>query len=263
MRIFAAAKNSSRLLFLSLAASLMLSVVFAVRTEAVGVGIILCGSQSNITVTEPASDNIVMESELTVKGLVNQAAQIEVLLDDEFNSVVPLNLGQTTFETIVHLTPGTHTIKLTAINACDTGDDDATTIVVTYTAPPERNADGEAEINPVGDDGTGTGDQIESPQGLDGLLAPLRGTADTVLKIFDIRSFDAEQNYSQLTVARALILAVGMYIAVFGPSHRSLVKYIAKLPIVRGLGSDRKRTIAAKWVIRVAGLLLFIAALLL
>lgn len=263
MRIFAAAKNRTTPLLLSFAAALMLSVMFAPRTEAVGVGVILCGSQSNITVTEPASDNVVTEPELTIKGLVNQAAQIEVLLDDEFNNVVPLNLGQTTFETIVHLTPGTHTIKLTAINACDTGDDDATTLVVTYTAPPDRNADGEVVINPVSDGDSEAGNQLGSQEGLGGLLDPLRKTADTALKFFDIRSFDAEQNYSQLTVARALFLVVGMYIAVFGPSHRSLVRYVARLPIVRGFGSDTKRIIAAKWVIRVVGLLLFVAALLL
>lgn len=262
MRIFDAVKNSTGLLLLAVVTSLLLTVFLASKTHAANLGVVLCGGQSTLTVTQPESDTVVTKSELAIKGSVGQAAQIEVLLDDEFNNVVPLDLGQTKYETIVQLTPGTHTIKLTAINMCDSGDDASVTLVVTYSPPPDRNADGEVIINPT--DGTDGNAQLNAPQGTGGWLEPLRGVIDNGLQMLDIRSFHDTGRYSQLSVTRAIVLIIGIYLIAFGPAIHMLVRFASTLPFIRSI-EDKKslRVKAARWSIRAAGTILFVAALLL
>ncbi len=263
--MFVAARRSVSAALLVIAVSFLMALAFAAsRAGAVGVGIILCGSQSNITVMQPESDNVVTSPDLVIKGLVNQAAQIEVMLDDAFDGVVPLNLGQTTFETTVRLRPGTHTIKLKAINACDTGEDDTVSLVVTYSPPPERNADGEVAINPVGEDGAG-GAPVDGMQagGIAGLLEPLRAGTDGVLRIFDIRPLDGQYEGSRLSIGRAVMLAASLFLVVFGPFFARFVTFVSRLPVVRSLGKTSvKRARVAKWTIRLLGVLLFVATLL-
>lgn len=262
MRIFGVVKNNAGLLLLSVVTAVVSTVLFTARADAANLGVVLCGDRSTITVTQPESDTIVTKADLTMKGSVGQAAQIEVLLDDAFNNVVPLNLGQTTFETTVQLTPGTHTIKLTAINMCDSGDDASVTLVVTYSSPPDRNADGEV-INPGGD-GINNSGQLSAPQGAGGLLEPLRGLVDSGLKTLDIRSFSDAGRYSQLSITRAIVLIIGIYLVAFGPSIAMLVRFASTLPFIRTIKNEKTLRIkAARWSIRIAGGILFVAALLL
>ena len=224
---------------------------------AVGVGVVLCSGNSTITVSQPESDTIVTESNVSIKGTVSQATQIEIVLDDVFDSAVPLSLGQTTYDTSVHLTPGTHTIKLTAIDACDSGQDTSTTLVITYTPPPVRNADGEV-INP-----TGSG-QIIAPHSGFVLPEPFKTGVDTLLRILDIKSPQDSGGYSHLSLTRALLLTFGLYLATFGATTWAILKIVITAPIIRKIGSDvPTRTRIAKWLLRVIGILLFLGSLLL
>ena len=265
MRFFAAAKNS----ILFIVAVVMMgvsSLAFMVTpVHGVGVGVILCSGQSSITVLQPESDSIVTEPDVTINGGVGQATQIEVTVDDVFDSVVPLNLGQTTYEAIVHLTPGTHTIKLTAIDACDSGQDTSTTLILTYTPPPVRNADGEV-INPAPTDTNSgsTGANIENPQSDIALPEPFRSGFEAMLRLLDIRSTHEDEGYSRLSILRAIFLTLGLYLAIFGAVTWAILRHVIAFPVIRKLGSDTpSRTRIAKWFVRIVGVIIFLASLLL
>lgn len=231
------------------------SVTFSVRAHSVGVGVILCNGQSTITVSQPESDSIVNDSSVTIKGGVSQSTQIEVALDDVFDSVVPLNLGQTTYEAAVNVTPGTHTIKLTAINACESGQDASTTLILTYTPPPVRNANGEVKIG----DSNG---QVESPQAGLSLPEPFQRGIESTLRFLDIGSTHDSDKYSRLSVVRAIFLTLGLYLATFGAVTWAILRHVIVFPILRRFGSDvPSRTIIAKWFVRIVGMLIFLASL--
>lgn len=266
MRLFVDAKNNLLVLVAALSIALAMTFVSVYPTSvgAVGVGVVLCNGNSTITVSQPESDTIVTESDLTIKGTVSQATQIEIMLDDVFDSVVPLNLGQTTYDTSVHLTPGTHTIKLTAIDACESGQDTSTTLIITYTPPPVRNADGEI-INPAGGNNGGinnSDEQITAPNSGFTLPEPFRSGVDTLLRVLDIKSPQDSGGYSHLSLTRALLLTFGLYLATFGAVTWAILKIVITAPIIRKLGRDvPTRTRIAKWFLRIVGVLLFLGSL--
>lgn len=104
-------------------------------TTAVGaestVQAIVCHDPATLSITQPASDTVVVDPTTTLSGDVSQATQIEVAVDGQFNGVIPLDAAAVTFSAPLQLAPGTHTISLTAVDACQIGN--ATdTIVITY-----------------------------------------------------------------------------------------------------------------------------------
>jgi len=265
MRFFVDAKNKLWLsaTLLGVVVSLMVNLAYSHGAGAVGVGVVLCNGNSTITISQPESDTIVTESDLAIKGAVTQATQIEVMLDNVFDSVVPLNLGQTTYETNVHLTHGTHTIKLTAIDACESGQDTSTTLIITYTPPPVRNVDGEI-IDSTGSGINTRGEQVALPQSGFVLPEPLKSGIDTILRVLDIKSPQDSQGYSYLSLTRALLLTFGLYLATFGATTWAILRIVIAAPIIRRLGSDiSTRTRIAKWTLRIVGILLFLGSLLL
>lgn len=96
---------------------------------------IICREGATLLIAQPASDSVVVDTLLPLSGTVTQATQIEITIDGQFNGVVPLNAAATSFATTVQLSPGTHTIGLTAVDACQIAN--ATDqVVVTYQMPP-------------------------------------------------------------------------------------------------------------------------------
>lgn len=96
---------------------------------------IVCREGATLSIVQPISDSVVINTSLPINGMVTQATQIEVTIDGQFNSVVPLNAAATNFATTVQLSAGTHTIRLTAIDACQIANA-SDQVVVTYEAPP-------------------------------------------------------------------------------------------------------------------------------
>jgi len=74
--------------------------------------------QSGMAITSPASDTIVDTTPVKVTGSVMSISQIDVSLDDVYNSTIAIAAGESQFETLVSLEPGTHTIKLLAYDSC-------------------------------------------------------------------------------------------------------------------------------------------------
>lgn len=263
MRFFDAAKIKVAIVAVGLLASIG-AVVAPTSASAVGVGVVLCTNSSTVTVSQPQTDTVVTDSQLVVKGGVTQSSQIEVTLNDVFDSVVPLNLGQTSFETSVHLTPGTHTIKLTAINSCSPGQNGTATLVVTYTPPPERNADGEVVETSGNNVGVLEADTTALGAPRSGLLPePIQKAIDETLKFLDIGSLHERGRYSELSIVRAGILTLALYFAIFAPLSLLIRKRVVEhFPYIQHRSrTEEGRLRLAGWVIRMAGVALFIACL--
>lgn len=96
---------------------------------------IICREGATLSVAQPVSDSVVVDATLPVTGTVAQANQIEITIDGQFDGVIPLSAAATTFSTTVQLTPGTHTVRLTALDACQIANA-VGIVVVTYQAPP-------------------------------------------------------------------------------------------------------------------------------
>ena len=127
------------LVFYGLVASV--SGVSAVDTE---IGAVVCGSGAPgafVQITQPANDSVVEQSTITLRGDVNNTAQVEVLIDGQQDSTVAIGSSQPTFVVDLTLSEGTHTIKVQANDICGgQGDDDS--IVVTFQPQTEPSTGG-------------------------------------------------------------------------------------------------------------------------
>jgi hypothetical protein len=226
---------------------------------------IICGSGSTITMTQPVSDSTTSQSVVPLAGTVDQANQIEVYVDDVFDSVIPLTVGQTNFNSQVTVSPGTHTIKLVAIDACQSATNGEASAVITYTPPPVDSGPGD-QVDTVipGENGVIIG---ENPVGQKEELPLLSFVPAEVTKAFsDIGSWlNIVTTYQgpaddKLTILRATTIVTGSWLLAFGIAT-TVIQWIgnsipafAKIP-------KTKRTRIISWVIRIIGLLLLIAGL--
>jgi hypothetical protein len=84
-----------------------------------------------LSVASPKSDSVVSAPTLVVSGAVSQSHQLEVYVDGAFNSIESLPPDASTYTTSIQLSPGTHTLKLIAVDACQVGNAVAE-LIVTY-----------------------------------------------------------------------------------------------------------------------------------
>jgi|GEM_PF-4798554 len=124
-----------RLLDAAKAGILISTLGFTTLAHAYGTTIttVVCGplTGSMVSITSPASDSTVNQASFLVSGMVSGATQIEVRIDDVYNSTIPVSVGQTQYLVTVTLTTGTHTIKVIANDICAVKNDEAS-LVVTY-----------------------------------------------------------------------------------------------------------------------------------
>ncbi|RYF27845.1 MAG: hypothetical protein EOO17_05610 [Chloroflexi bacterium] len=225
----------------------------------------ICASSSSVTVSQPVSDSVVTEPVVTLRGNVAQASQIEVMIDSVYDGVIPLGTDQTTFESQVQLSPGTHTITLKAIDYCQTTDSVATT-VVTYTQPPGSSSIG-SQIETVTNDGqqqgvviNGQGDVgTESRQNLL-LPAVILEPLQDILRWLNIASYDTQSSsHSQLSLPRAIAIGIGAYVLVFGMAT-SVVTAASTLPVLQAFPIKRRLKLTGR-VFRVIGLIVILVGL--
>lgn len=143
---------------------------------------VICHDPATISINQPVSDSVVVSPVVTVSGTVAQATQIEVKVDTQFNSIVPLDAAATDFMTTLQLAPGTHTITLTAIDVCQIGNASGS-VVITYQAPSQATSgsvgsDTPTSIPSAGGVVIGAGGAMGqvaggAPTAIDHLLAPL------------------------------------------------------------------------------------------
>jgi hypothetical protein len=97
------------------------------------VEVLVCptADQSNVMIVEPQADSTVNEPKVAIKGQVEYISQIDFFINDVYSHTVALGYADISFESVITLSPGTHTIKVIATGSCSqaTRDDSA---VITY-----------------------------------------------------------------------------------------------------------------------------------
>lgn len=256
--------------------SLLLVLSLAVSAHAqTNVYATICVPASTISIDQPVNDSTVTSNPVAIKGSVNQANQIEIYVDGEFDSILPLTIGQSAYSGMLQLPVGTHTVRVEAINSCD-GENGEATSVITYTAPPTQPSTGETTptgVAPTEDAtitiGTPTpGVEVGQPKssiaslGLPPLLSrPL----EQLFGWLNISPVDVNGEAQTLSFGRAAVIFMSMYLLIIGLAPTA-IRAIAMLPFVisatAGTTTTRRRHIIGIGV-RVVSLIVLIGALLL
>lgn len=277
MRYFIAKNALSSLWLLAFVASLAITAGASTQAYAQSSAVYatLCGSSSHVAITQPKSDSTVASSEVTVAGTVSQANQIEVYVDDEFDSTVPLTIGQSTYSTTIQLPAGTHTIRVEAINSCS-GQNGEAASVVTYTPPPAQASSGASATTGVADSrggavsvgpaptvtqgGSATSQESVMPLGLPPLLGrPLLQTLDWL----NITHQDEQGGSTSLSISRAVFVVLGMYLLVLGVGSVlvDMAASSAAVAAVTPQANTVRRRQLVRWGVRGVGLLVLLLAL--
>ncbi len=265
MRLRVVAKNSgTSLLFAVL--FLVVSAVGAISIAPLAaaqtaVGATICTDTSTVALEHPVSDSVVVNATVPVSGTVTQANQIEVRIDDMFDSVIPLSVGQTTFSDSVKVSPGTHTITVTALNVC-AGSNGTASAVVTYTPPPQEPSTGTDTPTTAG--GVMVGDDVDTqdsgngPSLLERIVEPLKGLA-AWLNI----DTGSQGHTKGIPLDRLIVVTIGMYLLIVGLTPR-LLQRMSKLSFVVRTWPDMpaaKRARLLGRAGRIVGLILVLVAL--
>lgn len=239
------------------------------------IGATVCASTSTVTIDTPVSDSIVTNPIVQISGSVTQSSQIEIEIDDAFDSSIQLSMGQTTYSGSIHLPVGTHTIKVTAVSVCPSANGMASS-VVTYEAPPQTPSTGSTTPTTVGP-GSASGGGIVVGQnmgvgisesdisGQQGgllqqiLLTPLR----TIGSWLDINHRDTDYITGapdSMGPARAVAFGSGLYLAIIGLAP-SLLAPIAALPVLGTIIPGETAALRVQWLRR-AGRIIGVALIL-
>lgn len=285
MRIAAVARVRSNWLQILLAASLSYIVALCALAAPVAaqagslVGATVCTNASTITLDAPVSDSVVTAPTVALSGSVTQSSQVEVRVDGAFDSTIQLSVGQTTYSGSVQLTPGTHTIEVTAISVCP-GTNGTASSVVTYEAPPQTPSTGGSTPTDVGGGGGASGGvTVDSTAGVNqpraeeqqgGILqqivvVPLR----TLGSWLNINQHDTDYAHADsidtMGTARAVAFGAGLYLAIIGLAP-SLLAPVAALPVLAPVIPGATPSLRVRWLGRagrILGLLLVLGTLLL
>lgn len=275
----ARAKNNWLQLLLAVGASyLVVLCVLAMPVAAQAgsmVGATVCTSTSTITLDAPISDSIVTTPTVALSGSVTQASQVEVRIDGAFDNTIQLNMGQTTYSGSAQLSPGTHTIEVTAISICP-GSSGTASSVVTYEVPPQTPSTGGSTPTNVGGGASG-GVTVDSTTGVNkpgaqeqqsGLLqqiivVPLR----TIGSWLNINQRDTDyaraDSIDTMGTARAVTFGAGLYLAVIGLAP-ALLAPVAALPVLASVIPGATPPLRVRWLSRtgrIVGLLLLLGTL--
>lgn len=262
--------------FLLLAAAITtLFVPRAAFAQSSSVYATLCGATSQIAIAQPVSDSTVTSPEVVVGGTVSQANQIEVYINDEFDSTIPLVIGQSTYSSTIQLPSGTHTIKVEAINSCG-GQNGEATSVITYTPPPAQASSGEGANTQVASS-QGSGIRVGTPPTVTsgdgapmtqestplGLPPAIGRPLEQLLDWLNISHQDNTDGPSSLSIGRAVFVVGGMYFLVLGiapAAARVLASSTAFVALTPHADMLRRRQLV-RWGVRGVGLLILLLAL--
>lgn len=108
------------------------------------IGVTICGAAvpaAQVSITQPINDSVVNQPNITFRGSVTNATQIEVSIDAQYTSTVSIGQGEGTFQFDTTLPVGTHTVSVKANALCD-GEGASDSIVVTHTPAVEQPSTG-------------------------------------------------------------------------------------------------------------------------
>ena len=246
-----------------LASGILVSTVSA-QTN---IGATICAAGSTVTLTTPVSDSVVTSPTVPLSGTVTQAGQIEVYINNVFDGVIPLNMGDTTYSGSVQLASGTHTIKVVAISDCP-GVNGSASSVVTYAPPPQTtpSTGGNTPTQISGGVVIST-DKTKLPGEDKRDLLPeiLTVPVEKTLDWLNITNVVDTAETKGLSIWRAVMLGAGMYLLIVGMAGIA-IQWVVSLPPIAGLmtpmGTVGRHRIVS-WGFRILGLLIVGLALLL
>lgn len=271
MRSFVAVKTSWRLLLVAgVLAGLYSWWATSVASATTGVYTTICVESSTVTIATPISDSTVSEGSIVLSGAVTQANQIEVYIDDAFDSTIPLTIGQTEYSSSIQIPTGTHTVRVEAVDSCG-GTNATASSVVTFTPPPSQpsvGGDTPTEVSGAPSSAGSGGTQSVSGSGVSGLgVLPIPQSLRTPLENgllwlgVDL-AVESPSGGGRLTPLRAGTVIVSMSILALGliPRVRHTIatsKLARRLMPTRELAA-RKRLITW-WLVGGAGIVLLVA----
>lgn len=226
-------------------------IVPPARAQNSMIGATVCQGSSTVSLAQPVSDSTVAQATVPLAGAVAQANQIEVYVDDVFDSVIPLTMGQVSFAGSVQLSPGTHTIKVVAISICP-GASGSASSVVTYELPPDTTpSTGEETSTNVENSGehmtVTAGGELPSG-GTGGAPFPEQLTIpfQRFLGWLNINVSDSAEGQG-LSVWRAVVIGGGLYLMVVGVATTA-VQAVASMPAVSALLPNVTTTGRVRWL---------------
>lgn len=262
--------KSKAIPFLLLAFVLGLSVLTPFRDQGVGavnseVGVSVCGTDvpaAQIEINEPLDDSVVSNATITFRGTVANATQIEVAVDDEYNNTISIPSGDTSFDVSLTLTPGTHTVTMTANAIC--GAPSATASAVITYQPETQPSNGGKIPTEVGSDRPVAGvivateriDDNAAPQAIDRLpiVDAIVNQVEDLAAIVGLQATLAEDTPIAVGIARVSVTVAALTAVVMAGSIAPFaVQTIPGLAAVFNVRSHRSMVYLG-WIIRGVGL---------
>jgi hypothetical protein len=216
----------------------------------------LC-ADSQITISQPPHDGTVNNPLVHFSGTVVYAGQIEVYIDDNYSTQIPLASGATTYASDITIGTGTHTIKLVAIATCSSSSNASSTLVVTY-VPAKVTGPTTTKVSENGS----KVDSSATVQPQSQLSPSLNNTLGTIGQWLNFKTDNQQANRSQLSFVRGGVLIAGLVLSVFGMAS-IIVDWFSKVTagfLLPGLvGSSR--TLLFRIFFRVVGIVTVLLSL--
>ncbi len=167
-----------------------------------------------ITLASPVT---VANMPLLVTGTISNLNQIQVYVDGNYSSMIPLTPATTTFSYSLNLNSGTHTVQFIGISAY-TSTNPSVTISVIYTppvTPPAGGSSGTPSGGGSGSNGVTIGGAAVSDLQTPNLLTiPMPDWMYKTLVFFDIINPNKPSDTSTM-FGRFLLLMIGLFFVVF------------------------------------------------
>lgn len=179
-------------------------------------------SNASLTIDSPLSDSVVSQLPLTVTGTIGSVTQVDISIDGQYNSTVPVSVNQATFTTTLQLVQGTHTITFEANDVCQF-QNVTQTLIVTYQPTVSPNQGPVAPIIPTDTTSpttqdtpaSGSADAGANPLQNIPIVGALVPIANSIARALDF-DVSAKQGGLWAAMARFAFFTLGIGLAFFG-----------------------------------------------
>lgn len=98
----------------------LLGATVSAQSSGTDVSVRVCPqvSSASLAITQPVSDSKTNNPKITVEGDVEYISQIDFFIDDVYDHTIALGYATTSFKSSLTVAPGTHTLRLEAIDSC-------------------------------------------------------------------------------------------------------------------------------------------------
>lgn len=232
--------GAKRSLLLAGFTALLVAICVAIPSYAATntkVNVTVCsGNSSNasLVVGSPVSDSIVTATPLNITGTVGDITQVDISVDGQYNSTIPISVNQTSFLASLQLAEGTHTIILVGNDVCQFKNV-TVTLVVTY-RPQVSPSLGPVKptITPTtpSDNFSASGSTVENNNNLLANIPLIGGLAPAIEVALRALDFDVTARHGGIMTAilRFVFFLVGVCLTFFGSI---IVRFLYKRALLK------------------------------